>query len=44
VEEIKRGQRVLEPDRLTRKRRGFNGEQVERSCMEVWNRVWQMRT
>jgi len=33
-----------EPDRLAGKRRGFGGEQVERSCMEVWNRMWQMRT
>jgi hypothetical protein len=33
VEEIRRGQRG-----------GFGGEQVEKSCVEVWNRVWQMRT
>jgi len=33
-----------ELDRLARKRGGFGGEQVERSCMEVWNKVWQMRT
>jgi hypothetical protein len=44
VEDIIRGQRVLEPDRLAGKRGGFGGEQVERSCMEVWNKVWQMRT
>ncbi len=44
MEEIRGGQRVLELDRLARKRGGFGGEQVERSCMEVWNRVWQMRT
>jgi hypothetical protein len=43
VEDIIRGQRVLEPDRLAGKRGGFGGEQVERSCMEMWNKVWQMR-
>jgi hypothetical protein len=44
VEEIRRGQRVLETRRLTGKKGGFGGEKVERSCVEVWNRVWQMRT
>ncbi len=44
MEEIGRGQRVLEPNRLAGKRGGFGGEQVERSYMEVWNKVWQMRT
>jgi hypothetical protein len=34
VEEIRRGQQVLETDRLTGKRGGFGGEQVERSCVE----------
>jgi hypothetical protein len=29
---------------LAGKRGGFGGEQVERSYMEVWNKVWQMRT
>jgi hypothetical protein len=40
VEEIRKGQRVLETEGLTGKRGGFGGEQVERSCVEVWNRVW----
>jgi hypothetical protein len=44
VEDIIRGHRVLEPYRLAGKRGGFGGEQVERSYMEVWNKVWQMRT
>jgi hypothetical protein len=44
VVEIRRGHRVFETDRLIGKRGGFGGEQVERSCVEVWNRVWQMRT
>ncbi len=43
VEEIKRGQQVLETGKLTGKRGGFGGEQVERSCVEVCNRMWQMR-
>ncbi len=44
MKEIRGGQRVLEIDRLTGKRGGFGREQVERSCVEVWNKVWQMRT
>ncbi len=43
VEKIKRGQQVLETNGLTRKRGRFGGEQVERSCVEVCNKVWQMR-
>ncbi len=44
MEEIRRGQQVLETNILTGKRGGFGGEQVEKSCVEVWNKVWQMRT
>jgi hypothetical protein len=29
---------------IDRKRGGLGGEEVERSCVEVCNRVWEMRT